>query len=104
MSVRVDVTDRHEQHPDSVKQYAIEKVERLTRFFDRVQHIEIVLDKERDQHCTEVIVSAPNMHLVGHATHDSVTAAIDSVVSKLERQVVRAKERMKDHHRGEPSR
>ncbi len=105
MSLRVDVTDRHEQHPDHVKDYAREKVQKLVRYFDRVNHIEIVLDKEHDQHSTEVIVSAPpHMHFVGHATHDSVMTSIDQVVAKLERQVVKAKERLKDHHRGDPGR
>ncbi len=102
MTLRVDFTDRHEQHPESVKQYAIEKVQKITRFFDGVQRIEIVLDKEHQQHTTEVIVSAaPHLVFVGHATNDSVTASIDSVVHKLERQVKKAKERLRDHHRGE---
>ena len=101
MTVRIDYTDRHDQHPDNVKEYAVEKAGKLSRFFDGVNHIEIVLDKEHDQHSAEVIVTAtPNLHFVGHATHDSVMPAIDSVVGKLERQVVKAKERLRDHHRG----
>ena len=102
MSLRIDLTDRHEQHPDDVKDYARQKVEKLVRFFDQVHHIEIVLDKERDDHTVEVIVSAShNMHFVGHATNPSVMACIDRVVDKLESQVRKAKERLKDHHRGE---
>ncbi len=102
MTVRIDLTDRHAQHADSVKDYAREKVEKLTRFFDGVQHIEIVLDREHEEHSVEVIVSANHhMHFVGHATNSSVMACIDRVVDKLERQVVKAKERLKDHHRGE---
>ena len=101
MTLRIDLTDRHKQHADTVKDYAREKVEKLTRYFDQVQHIEIVLDQEHEDHCVEVIVSANhNMHFVGHAMNHSVMACIDSVVEKLERQVVKAKERLKDHHRG----
>ena len=102
MSLRIDLTDRHEHHNEDVKQYAREKVERLTRYFDKVQHIEVVFDKENSDHSVEIIVSA-NHHLrfVGHATHPSVMAAIDRVMEKLEKQVVKAKERMKDHHRGD---
>ncbi len=105
MTVRIDYTDRHEQHPDTVKEYALEKVHKLLRFFDGVKHIEIVLDQEHDQHSAEVIVSAaPSLHFVGHATCDSIMPAIDRVVSKLERQVVKAKERLRDHHRGDSGR
>jgi putative sigma-54 modulation protein len=102
MTLRIDLTDRHEQHPEEVRDYAREKVEKLARYFDQVQHIEIVLDKEHEDHCVEVIVSANhNMHFVGHAMNHSVMACIDRVVEKLERQVVKAKERLKDHHRGQ---
>ncbi len=101
MSLRIDLTDRHEQHSDSVKDYARQKVEKLTRFFDQVQHIEIIFDKEKDDHTVEVIVSANNhMHFVGHATSTSVMASIDRVMDKLESQVHKAKERLRDHHRG----
>lgn len=102
MDVRIDFTDRHQHHPEAVREHAIEKVGKLKRFFDKVQHIEIVLDQEHGQHTAEVIVTAnQHMHFVGHATHDSAMACIDKVVDKLERQVVKAKERLKDHHRGE---
>ena len=105
MTLRIELVDRHEAHPDNVKENAIEKVGRLERFFDGLQHIEVVLDREHDQHSVEVNVTATNhLHFVGHATHDSALACIDSVVDKLERQVVKAKERLRDHHRGEPSR
>ncbi len=100
MTVRIDFTDRHAQHPPNVREYALEKVERLTRFFDGVNHIEIVLDTEHDRHRTELIVSAaPNLRFVGHASDALVLKAIDSVVEKVERQVVKAKERLKDHRR-----
>lgn len=105
MSLRIDLTDRHEQHPETVRDYARDKVGKLTRFFDGVQHVEVVLDKEHDQHKVEVIVSANNhMSFIGHATESSVMACIDRAVDKVERQVVKAKERLKDHHRGEPAR
>jgi putative sigma-54 modulation protein len=99
MTLRIDFTDRHAHHPASVKDYALEKAEKLGRFFDGVNHIQIVLDREHDLHSTEMIVSAaPNMRFVGHSSEKSVLAAIDAVVDKIERQVVKAKERLKDHH------
>jgi putative sigma-54 modulation protein len=100
MTLRIDFTDRHQRHPPEVKDYAVEKAERLARFFNGVQHIEIVLDRQHDKHSAEMIVSAaPNMRFVGHAAEESVLASIDSVMDKLERQVVKAKERLKDHRR-----
>ncbi len=57
------------------------------------------LDREHDRHATEIIVTAaPNLRFVGHSSERTITEAIDSVIDKLERQVVKAKERLKDHH------
>ena len=100
MPLRIDFTDRHEQHPASVRAYALEKAEKISRFFDGVTHVQIVLDRQHDKHTAEMIASAtPNLRIVGHAAENTVTAAIDSAIDKVERQVVKAKERLKDHHR-----
>ncbi len=100
MTLRIDYTDRHEHHPASVKTYACEKAEKLARFFDGVNHIQIVLDRVHDKHSTEMIVSAShNLRFVGHAADSSVLVAIDHAVDKLEKQVKKAKERLKDHRR-----
>jgi putative sigma-54 modulation protein len=100
MPLRIDFTDRHEQHPPSVREYALEKAEKIPRFFDGVNHVQIVLDRQHDKHTAEMIVTAPpNQRFVGHSAEKTVTEAIDAVVDKLERQVVKAKERLRDHHR-----
>ncbi|MCB9897253.1 MAG: ribosome-associated translation inhibitor RaiA [Planctomycetes bacterium] len=101
MSLRIDLTDRHDHHPEAVRTYAREKVEKLSRFFDGLQSIDIVLDKEHDNHSVEVIIAASNhMNFVGRDIDASVMACIDKVVDKLQHQIVKAKERLKDHHRG----
>jgi putative sigma-54 modulation protein len=104
MAVQVQLTDRHQHHSNEVKDYALEKVEKLTRFFDQVQSIEIVFDVEHEEHTVEINVSANHhLHFVGHCTNASVMKSIDRVVEKLEKQVIKAKQRLKDHHRGDPS-
>ncbi len=104
MTLRIDLTDRHHTHTDGEREHVKDKVSKLTHYFDQVHHIEIILDKEHDQHVVEVIVTANNhLHFVGHAVNDSMPSAVDKVVSRLERQVVKAKERMKDHKRGDTS-
>jgi putative sigma-54 modulation protein len=100
MSLRIDFTDRHEQHPPSVRDYAMEKAEKIPRFFDGVNHVQIVLDRQHDKHTAEMVVTAaPNLRFVGHSAEKTVLQAIDAAIEKLERQVIKAKERLKDHHR-----
>ena len=101
MTARIDLTDRHGQHPEGVRDYAREKVTKLTRYFDGVHHIEIILDKQHDEHSTEIIVTANHhMKFVGKLSDESAMASIDGALDKVERQIVKAKERLRDHHRG----
>lgn len=101
MSLRIDLTDRHDHHPEAVRAYAREKVEKLSRFFDGLLHIEVILDKEHDNHTAEVIVTGNNhLKFVGRDNDPSAMACIDRVVDKLQHQIVKAKERLKDHKRG----
>lgn len=101
MTARIDLTDRHEQHSDDIRDYAREKAGKLTRYFDGVHHIEVVLDKEHDEHATEIIVTATHhKNFVAKYSHESVMASIDGALDKVERQIVKAKERLRDHHRG----
>lgn len=105
MPLRIDFTDRHEHHPPAIKAYALEKAQKVARFFDGVNHIQIVLDRDAGKHRTEMIAAAPpNLRFVATAVEDSVTVAIDSAIDKIERQVVKAKERLKDHHPREHTR
>ncbi len=100
MSLRIDYTDRHTQHPASIKDYAVAKAEKVARFFDGVNHIQVILDRVHDAHSAEIVlVASHNMRFASHAAEPTVQAAIDRAVEKLERQVIKAKERLKDHRR-----
>jgi len=102
MAVRIDYCDRHSHHPESVRDYALDKVGKLERFFEGVTHVEVVLDQEHDTHIVELIVTASrHLRLVGRAEHEQVVVALDRALDKVERQLTKAKEQLKDHHRRE---
>jgi len=100
MAVRIDLADRHAHHPQDVRDYALQKAGKLERFFEGVSHVEVVLDRDHAQHVAEIIVTASrHVRLVGRAEHDHVLAAVDRAMDKVERQLRKAKEQIKDHHR-----
>jgi len=96
--LNISITCRHNYKTDEVKNYAQEKVKKLGKFFKNITKIEIVLDMEKDQHSADALISVSRgTRLVGSVQHGDPLAAIDLVIDKMERQLVRFKERLKDH-------
>ena len=99
--VSIDVTSRHEPVTDRMRDYAIEKATKLTRFHDRISRIQIIVDGVHDQPEVEMIVHVDSgSTMVAKERQEHFRAAVDLLVDKLERQIKRDKERLKDHHKG----
>jgi ribosome hibernation promoting factor len=98
--MQVIVKARHTKVPESLKQMAIQKVERVRRFFDRILKLEIEFSEEhnprisRAKHTVEVTLSTKAHVLRAKASGADPAAAVDAVVDKLESQVKRLKDKM----------
>jgi putative sigma-54 modulation protein len=73
---------------DALRRYAEQKAEKLVKYYDRIQEIEVVFDAGKDNVKVEMIVNAEhrNMFIANHDQGDAY-ACIDGCVHKLERQL-----------------
>jgi putative sigma-54 modulation protein len=90
--VNVVVSSRHMEVTPALKTFAEQKVAKLTKYYDRIQEIEVVLNaiKEagKDSTDVEVIVNAEHKQVfVVHHRDGDAYACIDACVQKLERQL-----------------
>ena len=104
VQLEIRITGRHVEVPDDVRDYLQEKANKLPRFYDRIHAFDVVLDHQSDQFMVEMIVHADRKQtfVVSDAGPDTF-ALVDSLIDKLERQLVRHKEKMRQHkHEGRP--
>ncbi len=95
--MQITVSGRHMGISDSLKDYCREKSERLVRFFDRIQSIEVILDGNSGQHFAEMIVHTEGTQpFVAREQHDDAYAAVDLTLDKVERQIRRHKEKLRN--------
>lgn len=95
--MQITITGRHVSVGDEVKNYAREKSEKLLRFYDRIQAIEVIIDHEGDEFTVEIIVNAGGRNeFVAREAGADTLALIDVTVDKLERQLTRHKERLRN--------
>lgn len=78
--------------------YVETKFERLSRHFDQMLDLNIVLGIEKLLHKAEATLQLSGKQLHADATAIDMYAAIDALVDKLDAQVVKHKEKLTDHH------
>ena len=98
----VTISGRHMEVTEALKTYAEQKVTKLSKYYDRIQEIEVVMDASKDGTRVEVIVNAEhNAIFIAHHDQGDAYACIDGCVDKLERQLTDHKE--KHRNRKHPS-
>jgi putative sigma-54 modulation protein len=96
--MQLNITFRHMDPIDSLKDYAREKVDRVNKYLDRAGDAHVVLSLERHLHHADITIHSGGWVLRGREKSEDMYASIDLAMDKIERQLRRYKERLKHHH------
>ncbi len=104
--MHIDLTGHHMDVTDSLRGYVNEKMQRLERHFDHVTNPHVILSVEKNRHRAEATLQLNGSRVFADSTQEDMYAAIDTLVDKLDRQVVKYKEKhAEERHRApKPSR
>lgn len=93
--MKLTITGRHIDITDAIRSYAEEKVQKLDRF-DKISRVQLTMNAEGDRQIAELIVSAPpgKQIVITEQTQD-MYASIDKAIDRLERQLRKHKEKIK---------
>lgn len=94
------ITGRHMPVTDAIEKHANEKAGKLSRYYDRLSKIEIVIDKAQDGRGFDVEFIGHvdgQDHLIAHATNEDLYHGIEHAVQKMERQLTDLKEKLRSH-------
>ena len=103
--MEVQITGRHEELTDSVKEYAQEKLGALSRFHKGLRALEVVFTEDSLEKSVELIAHlSRGAPIVVTAKHEEPLAAVDLAHDKLERVLKKEKEKRRDlaRHKGPP--
>ena len=91
----ITLSGRHLEITPAIRQYAEEKARKLTKYYDLIKEIEVILDgKNAAGKSAEFVISAEHRNMfVGHCDGEDLYACIDKVTDKMERQLTDHKER-----------
>jgi putative sigma-54 modulation protein len=96
--MQLSVTGHHVEVSAPLKDYVVNKIEKIEKHFDHVSDVHCILTVEKLRHKAEATVIVNGGRIYADATEEDMYAAIDGLVDKLSRQVKKHKEKMVDHH------
>jgi len=91
--MQLSVTFRHMEPSDALKDYVREKIARVEKHLDAVMDVQVVLSVEKFRHKADITITSDNLKIIGQEQTGDMYSSIDSVVDKLERQVVRVRKK-----------
>ncbi len=95
--MQITTTFRHIESSDALKSYAQDKLERVQKYIDEPIVAQVFLTVEKIRHIAEVTITAKGITIKASEETNDMYAALDAVVDKIERQLRRYKERIKEH-------
>ncbi len=92
------ITGRHLEITPALKTYVDTKLARLERHHDPATSTQVILSVENLDHKAEAILKLTGETLFAEATAPDMYAAIDVLADRLDRQLLKYKERQTNHH------
>ena len=99
--MRIDISGHQIDITPALRDYAQGKLDRLSRHFEQHLDTRMILSVDKLEHRAEATLHTPGKTLFADALAPDMYAAIDLLTDKLDRLVLKQKEKTKDHHRGE---
>jgi putative sigma-54 modulation protein len=101
--MNLTISGHHLEITPSMREYVLTKLDRVTRHFEQVVDINVLLsfeklkEKERRQKA-EVTLHVKGKDIFVETSHEDMYAAVDQLMDKLDRQVCRHKDKLQNHH------
>ena len=107
--MNLTISGHHLEVTPALRNYVTAKLDRITRHFDQLVDVKVLLTVENQKEKDRRQRAECNIHVKGsdmfaESSHEDLYAAVDDLVDKLDRQVGRHKEKIKDHHHETPKR
>ena len=100
----VTISSRHMDVTAAMKAFAEQKANKLSKYYDLIQEIEVIFDAGKDRTKVEMIVNAEhkNMFIANHDEGDAYVC-VDACVEKLERQLTEHKKKHRNRKHPDPA-
>lgn len=90
------VTFKNLDPSENLKSYVCNKLDRFDRFLDNPAEANVVFAVEKFRHQAEINISGDRLNINGKEETDNMYSAIDMVLDKLEKQIKKSKQKIRE--------
>ena len=95
--MQINLTGHHLDITDSLRNYVLDKFERIERHFDHINNVHVILQVDKVRQIAEAKMNVNGGEIFANSESEDMYAAIDTLIDKLDRQVIKHKEKMIRH-------
>jgi len=98
--MQINISSKHMDLTPAIEEYATKKIDKLHRFFDQIQQVDVVIDKAKNGYTLEILTSVVHHEpFIATCDHPDLYACIDLGIDRSIRQLKDHKSRLRDNKR-----
>ena len=95
--MQINISGHHVDLTDPIKNYVHNKLEKLERHHDRITSTSVILSVDKLIQKAEATIHISGADIFAAAESEDMYAAIDALADKLDRQLIKHKEKSRGH-------
>ncbi|MBA2650701.1 MAG: ribosome-associated translation inhibitor RaiA [Tatlockia sp.] len=97
--MQIHFTGHNVEVTPAIRTYTEDKFNKLERHFDKITSIHVIFDIQKLSQIAEANIKVVKGEVHARSSSEDMYASIDDLVDKLDRQLIKLKEKIKNHHR-----
>ncbi len=95
--MNLTISGHHLEITPALRDYVTQKLDRVSRHFDRVIDVKVFMSVDKLIQKAEINIHVPGKEIFAESSDEDLYAAIDSLIDKVDRQVIKYKTKQRDH-------
>ncbi len=97
--MQINISGHHVELTPAIKNYVTSKLDRLERHHDRITSTNVILSVDKLRQKAEAQVHVSGKDFFADSESEDMYTSIDLLADKLDRQLIKHKEKTRNHHR-----
>jgi ribosomal subunit interface protein len=100
--MEIRITSRHEKASPSLQETITAELNKIEKYSEKITSCHVILDSEILEKKVEITMHAFNREVVAAAKAENIGKAFDAALARVERQLKKINEKIKDHKHKQP--